>query len=473
MRAPRFLACLLALASTFAAAACGPSAQTGDDDTMPQDGGGRPDGWSGPVGAIGGTIWAPGNAPGTVPAGHEIPISGALVYLSLSRPADLPAGVYCEECVSTPGDSAKSDSKGNFSLTGIQPGHYWLTMQKGQFRLDQEVDVAADQTLTLTPQQSTLPSTHDPAAGRYRPHIALAEGLWDEMEDIMGKMGIGQVDGSGVFVGSSAAGNFDLYVNGTSEYDANSIGDLNSLISDLDRMKTYHMILVPCSNGDNSLLFTNPTLRANILEYVNVGGKFYVTDWSAEWEDVVFPEFIRFVSDHDTAQVAGPFNDGDGFPGYESEAAKAEDPDLNVWLNGQIGPQVTGSFGSYQVGTIDADDFVVEGNYDHIQDLGNILIGMDPEGLPVYEQPKAWVMGDWNPGEGPIHPLTVTFEPVGCGRVLYSTYHTADSDHVGLIPQERVLLYLIMEIGECSDNPIIGHDARPDLEGRSGYPTPR
>ena len=39
--------------------------------------------------------------------------------------------------------------------------------------------------------------------------------------------------------------------------------------------------------------------------------------------------------------------------------------------------------------------------------------------------------------------------------MLYSTYHTAESTHVGLLPQERVLLYLIMEIGVCKTGPVI------------------
>jgi hypothetical protein len=54
-----------------------------------------------------------------------------------------------------------------------------------------------------------------------------------------------------------------------------------------------------------------------------------------------------------------------------------------------------------------------------------------------------------------VHPLTVTFEPNGCGRVMYSTYHTADLSHPGLLPQERVLLYLILQIGECKSGPVI------------------
>jgi len=43
--------------------------------------------------------------------------------------------------------------------------------------------------------------------------------------------------------------------------------------------------------------------------------------------------------------------------------------------------------------------------------------------------------------------------------VLYSTFQTSGSSatesHSGLMPQERVLLFLIMEISACTQNPVI------------------
>jgi hypothetical protein len=43
--------------------------------------------------------------------------------------------------------------------------------------------------------------------------------------------------------------------------------------------------------------------------------------------------------------------------------------------------------------------------------------------------------------------------------VLYSTFQTsgasASESHAGLMPQERVLLFLIMEITACTENPIL------------------
>jgi len=83
--------------------------------------------------------------------------------------------------------------------------------------------------------------------------------------------------------------------------------------------------------------------------------------------------------------------------------------------------------------------------------------GTDDMGDPVYDDPKAWLTGsDGTHGDG---PLAVTYEPTGCGKVLYSTFQTsgasAAESHAGLMPQERVLLFLIMEISSCTQNPII------------------
>ena len=53
----------------------------------------KPDAYIFATGKISGTVFAPGNAPGMVPAGHEIPLSRALIYLSLTRAEPIPEGV--------------------------------------------------------------------------------------------------------------------------------------------------------------------------------------------------------------------------------------------------------------------------------------------------------------------------------------------------------------------------------------------
>ena len=88
---------------------------------------------------------------------------------------------------------------------------------------------------------------------------------------------------------------------------------------------------------------------------------------------------------------------------------------------------------------------------------------------PVRGLPTTWVEGPWNytaddlDGTGHTvdtwdyetqHPFTVSFQ-YGCGRVLFTTYHTVGSTsggrHPGLYEQELTLFYLIMEIGVCQD----------------------
>src|SRR5215510_9034467 len=143
------------------AGGCGPSSVKahhdggGDDDI---DAGTNP---PPPTGSIAGTVWAPGNAIGAVPAGFEIPIAGAMIYLTDTDPKAIPDGVYCDRCEPWPGTFTTSDPKGKFTLPGATPGTHKLVIEKAQFRLVETVDVPSDTGLTLTAAQTTLPSKHD------------------------------------------------------------------------------------------------------------------------------------------------------------------------------------------------------------------------------------------------------------------------------------------------------------------------
>ena len=55
-------------------------------------------------------------------------------------------------------------------------------------------------------------------------------------------------------------------------------------------------------------------------------------------------------------------------------------------------------------------------------------------------------------GQG--NPATISFED-HCGRVLFSTYHTeGNADDATLLPQEKALLYVLLEVGVCVGEPI-------------------
>ena len=91
--------------------ACGPK-KRGDDDDDDVD--------AAPSGAtVTGRVWAPNHGPGQTPPGQEIPISGALVYVSTVQPAAIPDHVYCEPCVATPEGGVLTGPDGSFTLETV------------------------------------------------------------------------------------------------------------------------------------------------------------------------------------------------------------------------------------------------------------------------------------------------------------------------------------------------------------------
>ena len=150
--------------------ACGPAKRDGGGNGGSGDAGSGSSDCQG-CATITGRVWAPKWALGEVPAGQEIPIFGAVIYVSSTKPDPIPQMVYCESCVDAPQGSVQSGHDGSFTLQIPQPGHYWVVIQKGQFRLDQELDLPAGVT-TMAPQNTELPSKNDPANGAFIPKIA-------------------------------------------------------------------------------------------------------------------------------------------------------------------------------------------------------------------------------------------------------------------------------------------------------------
>ena len=247
------------------------------------------------------------------------------------------------------------------------------------------------------------------------------------------------------------------------ELDAPFFGDL---LSDLDAMLEYQIIFMPCAEYHTyRSLLSNPLIRNNIRDYVYEGGKLYITDYAYDNLEQVWPEYIDFLAPDGDGNADGHIGD----PDYMGIAAmgtlmywsplKSLDQILTGWL-AAIGSSVDGTFRS-------------EGNWVNIDDVGVGEQCCDENGQPVMVRPEVVAsgpngfdpfIGDFGPShdtwdeaeaEGANHPHTLQF-PFGCGRVMYSTYHTVDwSARVAdLDVQERVLLWLILEISVCDPNPI-------------------
>ena len=373
---------LVSIVSGAALGGCGP-AHRGDDDGN-GSGSGSGSNSCPTCATVTGKVWAPKWSPGAVPPGQEIPIYGALVYATATRPAPIPDHVYCESCVDAPAGSVASGHDGSFSLT-VLPGHYWLVIQKGQFRLEQELDIAVG-TTTLAPQNTTLPSKMDGANGAWIPRIAIARGNYDAVEDILGKIGFGSMSGDklGSPVGENSFPEITFYT-----YATTGNTSVTYLLQHVDEMRKYHIIFFPCSTEVDDAVLADQTTLKNIRQFVAEGGKIYVTDWSGETADRAFPPQLTLggggfggttdsVGTYDPTALTGTLTtagDADGSL-YTSTDAKAVDPDLNAWLGLQIGPSQDNP--TPHMYTPDA--FTVEDNWNWIQKLNSVMKGADAMG---------------------------------------------------------------------------------------------
>jgi hypothetical protein len=237
------------------------------------------------------------------------------------------------------------------------------------------------------------------------------------------------------------------------------------LVQNISELRKYHIIFFPCSTNVNDAVMQDQNVLKNIRQFVADGGKLYVTDWSGEVGDRAFPPQIQLgdsgfgsvdsVGTYDPVALTGTLTqvgDADGSL-YDADDGKAVDPDLNAWLGLQTGPTETNPV----PGLYNPNAFQVHHNWNWIAKLSSVMKGTDDMGNPIYDDPKAWVTA--SDGTHGANPVAVTYEPAGCGKVLFSTFQTsgasASASHAGLMAQERVLLFLIMEISACTQNPVI------------------
>lgn len=343
-----------------------------------------------------GTVFAPN---GTVP------VAGALVYLTKQKPEATPAKVYCDSCVvlapKTP--HAIANEKGEYSLPVTEIGTQFIVIQKGGFRRVREIYVSkGDERLPNT--LSTLPGKTDAATGDEVPRMTVVHGQYDEIEASLQKLGI---DPSAIDIVQSP-----LVGVAASEF-----------LRSATRMNDRHIVFLPC--GD----FTQPTpnvdlssekaVQDNLRAFVEAGGRLYVTDWHYDFVARTFPGFVKFSGASHTACS------GCERIAYDAQAT-VNDTGLASWMTAQ-----------------NLTSFTLQRNYTNIDGVDSVTTA----GKTV--TPRVWVSGA-KPGGAP-KPATVSFEQ-GCGRVLFSTYHT-EPFATQLTPQERALLGVLLEVSVCNDSP--------------------
>jgi len=369
-----------------------------------------------PAPAVTGTVLAPNGVD---------PVAGASVHVALGLLA-LPKTVQCESCSAKGKFSSNTYSRadGSFRLDGVPNGTpFWLGIQKGHFRRYLNLTVPKCGTLDLTAQQTTLPGKNK-QFGEYDsiPSVAVVSGAWDKLEKVLDKLGLPPSE---------------ITIYNGKDYGTGP-ESVQYLLGNAGLMKSFHIILINCGTKFESLITSaDPIYRNAVREYVRAGGRLFVTDFSYDYVEQVFPQFIDF-ENSDSTPPSQPEEANVAEVGTADLKVQAEikDPSLKAWLGL---PQIKALLPD---GRVQIEGFMT----------GWALQKKVDDSLGV----KVWTTGRVKaPTVDEVRPLTTSFDFLdqdkkGCGRVIFSSYHTWGSG-TALLPQERILEYLLLEIGTCVD----------------------
>lgn len=434
------IACLLALVLSAFAAACGPvGATTNSNDNWNDN-----QNWNqhvpdaGPVQGLvtlRGQIWSPGADESATLEVNRFPIPGAAVAAFHSPPPDLPQVMYCNECMEIPAgvpNVIADKVTGEFELKLMANQTYYLTIQKGEFRRVRQITVPdmPDQVWEFSflpdgprPEELTLPNQTHLGAGDNIPKIAVVDANYERYMNVMFEALGFTFDGADV-----------VKVQG-------------SIANNRSELEKYNLLVVPC--GENWPGGNGDVLR----QWVKDGGKLYVDDFNYDFVEIPWPDFLSWWDG--SRECGSSSNPTDGYGKCNNWSlynfnGDPGDPDFGDWLSL---PEVNRGSGIY-----------LEEAWDIIYAMGEGEVGIADECIgncgpngEVYMLPKVWMydLDRTSPVARP--PATVSW-PFYCGKVLYTVYHTnAGGSAAGyeLLLQEKIMMYLIMEIQTCSTGPIV------------------
>ncbi|MBU1023792.1 hypothetical protein KKB99_05880 [bacterium] len=365
----------------------------------------------------GGTVTPPegqtGDMTGIVyaPNGTD-PVSGVLIYV-VDRSGGGTGPAPSEEHYAF--DYTNPD--GSFSLPEIPIGMQLVKISKGAFAKEFEVNVIVGAN-ALPAASTTLPAST--GGGGTVEKMLVVTGNYDNIEVVLAKLGLADVSEYGDLVYGTEK--FTL-IDGNSSLDDTTYQNFMDFFADPANYADYRTIFFNCGNDYESDFFDNADMVNGLRTWVQSGGRLYCTDWSYDFIEQLFPEFIDFYEGADglttTPEEHGLAEQGDSFDQTNATILNAN---LLAWLQA--------------IGATNADDTVtIEGwlsGWAAIDTIGTSTAG--------WVEAPVWVMGTES-----TRITTVTFES-GTGIVFYSSYHTEELLSTEILPQERILQYFVFEV---------------------------
>ncbi len=329
----------------------------------------------------------------------KLPLAGVLVYWTATEPEDIPEGVYCDTCVElNEGTSVSSDASGKFKLDIPADREVFLVVQKGQFRRVRKINLSEDDD-KLDKELTTLPGKMDRADGDTVPTIAImtkqTSSSYDIIHDALDKLGVEDYE----FLNSSS-----------------SASD-KSVTEDIDQLSKYQIVMFPCGSGD-------PTAaeQETLKQYAERGGKIYTSDHALDYISMTFGEVASGIS-----TGADGLSSSCGGEGGACGSGRFNDDALSAWMDatGDSSVELVGIYSKFS--TLNTMPFP----------------GVDGSTTDV--TPKLW--SEVEDSNGNWKPASFSFT-YGCGRGMFSIFH-AHSNGNDLAPQEKALLFMLLEVSSC------------------------
>jgi hypothetical protein len=429
-----------------------------------------------------GRVVSPGRTDGDT--ANQIGVPNAIVYILRGTDASvLPAmsagiptgGTSCDRCEDQDLGpvlvGGVTDSNGNYTLEGNVPvdQEFVLVVKAGKFRRASKVRIDAAKACGTTNLPTTVPAGNptrlprgngDSGLAIHLPHVAVTTGQIDAMECVLAKMGISTAEFGNPGADGTATPSVHLYRGGPTapgagaRIDASTPHD-DALYHDLSRLQRYDMVVSDCEgptwDGDFS---ERDDSGANVREYVNRGGRLFASHLSFSWLHqngsaeynasqpiatglggaATFRATANLGSDAGTGKIAfGPQASPriDAFAAWMSNEGISSAPDYTFAIT-QPRDQVTGLGAA-------SEEFV-----------SRVATG-DPTQQFSFNTPYGAPAG------------------AACGRVAYSGFHVSGGnpddtspfgsvtfpDHCSgdLTAQEKVLLYMLFDLGACVGAP--------------------
>jgi hypothetical protein len=387
---------------------------------------------------ITGTVFAPNGT---------LPLYNVTVYVPNGPVLALPTGLACDRCENVlsgnPLVRTTTDTAGKFTLTNVPATKdVPLVIQVGRWRRQVTIpNVAACESMPLDAQLSRLPKSN--AEGDI-PRMALSTGGADALECLLRKIGL---DDSEITT-PTGDGRLHLYAGagGTNKFDANnggtSLPNATTLWADFTSLSKYDIAFLSCEGGQNA--GSKPmTARAALKDFTDMGGRVFASHWHNIWIDsgpAPWPTTLTRVNLSDLNSITA-----------DIDQATPKGHDLAQWLL-NVGASTT--LGKIAITaaqhTVRAVNAALADRWIYLDTTAN-------------NQPSVQYMSFTTPVEVPPESR--------CGRVVFSDIHVASGDRSSgnlafpsggctsnvnnMTPQEKVLAFMIFDIGACIDGPIL------------------